>query len=694
MNIDPVILEILSNKVTSITEEAGFTIRRIGHTLFVKEVSDFGTALADLNGKFFAYPKAIGVTSFIDLDCGPTIRAVPDLAPGDVIITNHSYASDGLATHTPDVHLVVPYFHEGELVCFGWSFLHISDMGGKVPGSVSPSSTDVFQEGVLIPPMKLCIGGEFNPDVIAILNSNSRTPEANLGDIKAMLAAHTVAQRRVEEIIEQHGVEVFKQCQAELIEYSRLRAREVLRRIPDGEYQFWDYLDDDLLSNIPLRLCVNMIVRDGFVTLDFSGTDPQTLAAYNVVTKGRRHPWLTLRIIGLVCTYDKDIPFNAGMFDNVDVKVPLGSVINPEFPAAVGVRHATAVRVSDVVHGALYRAAGSVVPACAAGIVIPIVFAEPGTTGGQRNVLVVELMIGGMGGRHGLDGVDGRGSSLSSMSNNPIEMVEGSAAIAIRNFSMRTDSAGAGQWRGGSGLALTFEALRDGCSVLGRGMERFRFRPWGVAGGEPGQRARTILNLGRADERELGKIDMVTLNRGETFTVLTPGGGGFGDPFQRDVAAVESDVMIGLVSREAARSSYGVVFSGDEVDHAATEQLRGERPPADAQAFGFDPQRLAWESLFSQSVMQQVNQALFELPLHDRSERRRQFFQYVVPGLEERGRDLDELIGDPEACRARLSSALASLQENAAQQDLVNQPVLEGAPSGKEDRHNWKETMQ
>ncbi|MEM8663537.1 MAG: hydantoinase B/oxoprolinase family protein, partial [Pseudomonadota bacterium] len=162
--LDPVLLEILGNKTRAVTEEMGHALQRTGRTLYVKETADFGTALCDLNGQFFAYPRAIGVSGFIDLDCGPTIRAAGDLAPGDVIITNHPYASEGLATHAPDAHLLKPYFHEGEIVCFGWTFVHLSDMGGRVPSSISPTNAELYQEGLFIPPLKLLRGGEWNQD--------------------------------------------------------------------------------------------------------------------------------------------------------------------------------------------------------------------------------------------------------------------------------------------------------------------------------------------------------------------------------------------------------------------------------------------------------------------------------------------------------------------------------------------------
>lgn len=662
MKLDPVLIEILTNKATSIAEEAGYTIRRIGHTLMVKEIADFCCALATDEGRFFAFPRKIGATGGVVADASVVIQSVPDLKEGDVVVTNHPYASGGLCTHTPDVQLLVPYFYKGERVCYGWSFLHISDVGGRVPGSVSPTSTELFQEGLLLPPVKLMTGGEFNPDILAIMSANSRTPEENLGDIKAMIAAHRVAQRRVVEVIEEHGLETFRQAQIDLIEYARLKSREALRLIPDGTYDFWDYLDDDLTSRIPLKVRLKMTANDGLVHLDYSGTDPQTLAAYNIVTRGQRHQWLTQRMISFISTMAPDIPFNAGLMENVTVTAPKGTVLNPEFPAATGVRHATAMRVNDVIHGALALAAPELVPGCMSGVIVPVTIAEPASATGKRNVMVLELMIGGTGGRPGLDGVDGRGSLMSSMSNNPIEVVEASASVVIRDFRLRPDSGGAGQWRGGSGLSLTFEVLRDGCQILGRGMERFLFRPWGAAGGKPGASARTVMNIGTDRERELGKIDVVTLNRGDTFTVMTPGGGGYGDPFARDAEIVASDAEVGIITRDAALNVYGVALTETgAVDLAKTQELRS-RPRPEATPIGFDPVRLAWDSVFSDEGVTRLNEMLVAEPAHSRNELRRRFYDAVIPGIATNGIDLASFDDNAETYRLRFADELERLE--------------------------------
>lgn len=660
MRTDPVLLEILGNKVTAAAEEMAYTLQRTGRTLYVKETADFGTALANLQGKFFAYPRAVGVSGFIDLDCGPSIAKAGALDPDDVIVTNHPYESEGLATHLPDVHVIQPYFHDGRIVCYGWAFIHASDVGGRVPSSISPSNDELFQEGLLIPPLKLVRRGELNPDLVAMIRANCRTPDANMGDIKAMLAALTVGKRRVADMIAQHGLDGFMAAQEDIIAYTAARAREVLRRLPDGNYSFWDYLDDDLATGIPVRIRAALRVRDGEIEIDYAGTDPQVMASYNVPTHGKRHPWLTLRLAAFICTHDKTIAHNEGLFRHARVSAPRGSILNPEFPAAVGVRHATAIRVNDTLNGVLGHAAPELMPAASGGVVIPVVLAEHDAATGQRNVIVIEPMVGGMGARKGADGVDGRDSGISNLANNPLETVEADAAVRVLDYSLRQDSGGPGQWRGGVGLSLTFEVLKDGAAVLGRGMERMRFQPWGAHGGRPGGFARTVLNLGKAGERELGKIDMVMLDAGDTMTVLTPGGGGYGDPHLRDPALVARDVARGFISAEAAGRDYGVALDGGRVDDAATLRLRGNRPAQAQRPIDGGAARAAWETVFTDARMTDFASRLLKLPRIARGERRKRVMAEVAPALGRTG-DIAPVITDARDQGERFDRAITDL---------------------------------
>ncbi len=668
MKTDPVLLEILSNKVTAATEEMGITLQRTGRTLYVKETADFGTALANLKGKFFAFPVGIGVAGFVDLDCAQTIATAGPLAPGDVIITNHPYASGGLATHTPDIQLVRPYFHGERIVAYGWSFIHSADIGGKVPSSVSPTNTELYQEGLLIPPMKIVKRGEMNADFLTLYGANCRTPDLNVGDIKAMLAALEVGQRRVSELVEQYGLDAFLVIQEDLIEYAELKAREALRQIPDGTYEFWDYLDDDMFSPVPVRIRVAMTVTDGRVHLDFSGSDPETLGPFNIVTLGRSHPWLTLRLLAYVYTRDPTCPVNSGVFRNVTVNVPQGTLLNPEFPSPAGVRAAPGVRCNDVLNGALAQALPDFMPGTPGGNIVPIVLVEPDDGGGKRRVTVIQFMVGATGGRRGSDGVDGRDPSFTNMANNPIETIEAEASAIVWEYGIRPDSGGAGEWRGGCGQTISFEVLRDGCALLGRGLERLRFQPWGLAGGCPGSPARIVLNLGKPNERKLGKIDVVPVNKGDVVTAMMPGAGGYGDPFRRDPALVLRDVKRGLVNRAAAERDYGIVIRDGHVDEPATAERRSDRVGSNAERmFGFGAERDAWEAVFDDARMNRMADRLLRMPKAARQLARQRVFAAVEPLLASNGGNacppFADVLSDPAVSRKRLDAVLGELPE-------------------------------
>ena len=455
MKLDPVTIEIFFHKFTAITEEMAITLQRSARTTYVKEAGDFGTALATPEGRFFAYPNFLGVSGFLDSNVGPMISKIDRLQPGDVIITNHPYESEGLATHMPDLHLVRPIFHNERIVAYAWDFIHSADIGGGVPSSISPKFTDLFQEGLQIVPMKIVKAGVLNEDFLNFYRANCRTPDVNLGDINAMLAALRVAEKRVLGLIEQHGVSTLLQAQKDLVEYAGLKALNVQKTIPNGTYEFWDYLDDDYNSNIPVRVRCKMVVKDGFVHLDFTGSDPQVDAAYNIPTGGKRHPWLTLKLMHFIFSNDRSIPLNHGVFNNITVEAPFGTIVNPEPPAAVGIRSATAIRLNEALVGAMTQAQMGLMPAPSGGIMIPSVLVEQDSKTGARQVMVLQSLVGGTGARQGADGVDGRDSSLANQRNTPIEKTEEEAAAKITEYALRKDSGGPGEWRGGTGVVFS-----------------------------------------------------------------------------------------------------------------------------------------------------------------------------------------------------------------------------------------------
>jgi N-methylhydantoinase B len=650
-DIDPVTLEILGHQFRATAEEMGIALSRTARTTYVREAADFGTALATPAGKFFGYPAALGVSGFLDLDAGPALRAAGPFEEGDVVITNHPYESGGLSSHMPDLQLLRPYFHEGRIVAVGWAFVHTADIGGMVPSSIAPDLTELFQEGLILPPLKLVKAGQMNADVVTLYKANCRMPEANLGDIQAMLTALETGARRVADLIATHGVALFETAQTALADYAQAKAREVLRRIPDGTYSFWDYMDDDYVSRIPIRVRCEITVRDGEVHLDFSGTDPQVPAAYNVPTGGGRHVWLTLRLMQFVASYDHSIPLNHGIFEGITVSVPKGNLLNPVFPAPVGIRSAPAIRVGDVLTGCLACAAPELIPAPSGGTVVPTVLAEYDAALGTRRVQVMQSLVGGTGARMGADGVDGRDSSLANCFNTPTEASEAEVGAVVTHYGLRPGSGGAGKWRGGTGLIFTMRIDKPGSAVLGRGLERYIFRPYGLMGGRPGAPARVVLNLGRPDERDLGKISMVEPAPGDTVTLMSAGGGGYGDPFERPVEAVLRDVSAGFVSAEAARSEYGVVLEAGRLDAEATKGLRAAPRPAPP-VYDLGPERTAWDRVFTDDRMTRLVAALLSHPPALATRMRQDLYAELLPDLGTVA--LDTLLSDATGLGARL----------------------------------------
>ena len=527
--MDSVSLEILYRRFAAVADEMTSNLKRASRSVYVKEAGDFGTALIDRDGHVFAFPDSTSVSA-IERHCGPSIRMAAPLEEGDVILTNDPYRSEGLATHLPDLHLIKPYFHQGRIVAYGWCFIHFMDLGGRVPSSISPSSNEIFQEGLIIPPMKIVKRNAMNHDLVAIFSTNCRTPFQNVADIKAMLGALETGRQRVADIIVSHGIATFLEAQAAVQDYAAAKTRQVLRRIPDGIYEFWDFMDDDHKSRVPLRFRVKLTARDGEVEIDVSGTDPQVDSAYNIPTISWRHPWLVMRLIRFILTHDQTIPLNNGIYRHITAVNPPGTAANAEFPDAVGIRQASASRLNDALNGTLLKAAPDLMSALTSGVIVPVVLVEPAAAGGNRNVTVIEPLFGGMGAYKGHDGVDCRDNSPANLSNHPIETIESDIGVVVREYDVRPDSGGAGRWRGGCGQVLSFEVLKDGGVVLGRGMERMRFPAWGYGGSKPAARLRAILNRGRPDEQELAKIDELHVMAGDVVTFMSPGSSGYGEP--------------------------------------------------------------------------------------------------------------------------------------------------------------------
>ncbi len=601
---DKVLLEVLRNRFQAIVDEMGYVVLRTGHTVFVKETGDFGVALASRQGEVFATPYRVGVHLMVGLPLKDAIGYVEErlggFHEGDVFLSNDPVTTGGMATHLPDIYIWKPIFDQGELVCFAWSFIHFSDVGGRVPGSIAPSNSETFQEGVVYPPVHLMTRGELNQEVLSILLANCRIPELNWGDIKAQLAGLNTAERRIHDLIARYGSEPVRHGIDDVLDYAEAQARRVISDMPDGTYRFTDYLETDhVLKGRLQRIQVTVTIDGSDMTLDFTGTDPQIQAAFNMATGGKHGHWMiSFGLVSLLRTMAPDLILNSGAVRPFRLVLPIGSLVNAEPRAAYGVRAALMFRVFDVCLGALGQALPDKINAAGSNQGSILLVSVPDTETGGTKVSVVQPLVGGSGGRPMKDGIDGVDVAFGFLRNVPTESIEQEVPVLVSRYKLRENSAGPGYYRGGVGVELEFKVFPPNSVVTARGMERYVFRPWGRLGGRAGTTGFTTLNAGAPGETNVGKIDVLYLEPGDRIFIGTQGGGGYGDALTRPAERVLNDVLDELVSVDSARDDYGVVIEAGCVDEAATAQLRerlrterGDRLPE----FDFGAEREAYE---------------------------------------------------------------------------------------------------
>lgn len=622
LRTEPIELEIFAKQFAAIAEQMAITVAKTSHTTFVRETQDFGAAMATIDGAFFAYPRTLGASTLLGLPFADCINAIERYEDGDFILTNDPFLSKAGCTHVPDITAWSPVFVEGELLCFTWGFIHSSDMGGAVPGSIAPSLTDTFQEGIRLPPIKLYRNGLLNDDVRAILRNNVRIPDQLWGDIQALRAGHHIAMRKMQALATRHGVAKLRTVMEDLLTYSELKANEVFKSLPAGTYEFSDYLEDDTVSDVPIRIRLAMTVSaEGRIHLDYTGTDPQVDSSYNVPTAGKVHPWVIAGLMYFIVSQDPDIPTNAGFFRAITVTLPKGSLVHPIFPAAIGLRSLSGVRILEVLMGVLGQAAPAKTPAAGSGVSTIVLLSVPDYERSGRRIHVINPCVGGSGGRPMGDGFDGVDFTLGFMRNTPAEILEAETFIVVREFAFVPDSGGPGQYRGGLGIALEFQVFAPDATVVARGMDRTRFHPWGVHGGHPGARMRpALVNAGTDREQSIRKINFLKLNPGDRVRLVTSGGGGYGNPLMRDVERVRTDVELGFVSRSAARDIYGVMFDANgAIDGDKTAAEREKRLTGQASApipsFNFGNERDEYESAWTADARAAFHEILGRLPI-------------------------------------------------------------------------------
>lgn len=609
-------LQVLANHARAAAENMAYTLQRTAHSAFVKETQDFTVMIMDRAGDTFAVPMSLGATWYPGLTYGRAIDMVEGYRPGDVAFTNDPY-SGHVATHAPDTHLWKPVFHEDEIVAWTGGHIHNTDMGGAVPASLSRSLTEIHQEGVRFPPMKLVNEGVFDAQILRIMETNVRKPGLNIGDIKALVGALNTGERKVHGMLARFGRHGFVSGVAALKDQAEAQAREILRAIPDGDYSFADYADEDSDFANPCRLNMTLRIRGDSAELDFTGSDPQLGSSLNVPSGGDpRHTILMVGVYYVLYTLNPRLLLNTGLTRPFTCIAPEGSVLNPVAPAAVGMRSLTCARLRSVIFGAFSQAVPDRMPAAPAGnnCIVNVMTHDERT--GQKIIAAVNPVVGGGGGMPDRDGTNGSGADAAYLRNTPIEITETEVPIEFVKYGLARDTGGAGRWRGGLATEMAFRVFTPDTRITARNRDRSRFRPWGVLGGRAAGLAEMVVNPDAPEARRMGSADTAILQPGDVLSLRSAGGGGRGDPMEREAWRVALDVRRGHVSDEAARSEYGVVLLDDgEVDEAATAALRSASG-AHENHFHFGPEREAYEAQWTAPAYARLTDILTALPVH------------------------------------------------------------------------------
>jgi N-methylhydantoinase B len=571
---DPVALEVIRGAIRAAQAEMEALIERTAMSAFIREKKDFYTALFDAEGVMCV---GSNVPVFGDV-CGPVFSEFPadSMKPGDIYWYNDCYGSKGAVSHSNDQVLLAPVFHEGRRVALVMSWAHFADIGGLRPGSISPDATEIFHEGIIVPPTKMVEEGRTNDAALRIFFRNSRWPLACQADLRALMAAVNLGATRMQEIAARFGADVLADALKQLLDRTERTIRDGLAAtFPVGTHAFTDRIDGDGKGSGPLalRFSLTRTANNRFV-FDATATDDQSPGPVNyIMNKDVPGMALGLFLLG----GDPHQVTNAGGPRAIDeVKLREGSLVQPRWPAALGMRGLTMMRMLATLNG-MVAAAGGDAPAAHAAYVIMLL---RGTVGGKPFLMSDGIGVG-YGGRPYADGTDA--VYFVAQENYPVEFLEAEYPARLDRYAIHRDSGGPGRHRGGCGIVRQYEILADE-AILAVRIDGVVCPPWGVAGGQSGRPGRAVVNPGAPEERVLPPLsDGNRLVRGDILVIETGGGGGHGHPYDRPAEEVLADVEGGFVSAEAAARDYGVVIRDGVLDISATESLRRDRP--DAKAF-------------------------------------------------------------------------------------------------------------
>jgi N-methylhydantoinase B len=564
IEVDTVTVDIIENALRNAREEMDAVLFRTAMSPGIREQGDCFPMIANKDGKMVVGQFGSFIHGFTEAYDG-------ELEEGDVILTNDPYLCNAAVSHLPDWIVLVPIFREGRHMAWSAMFGHMSDNGGMVPGSIPIRAETIFQEGILIPPTKLYKKGELQSDVLELILHNVRTPQWNRFDLNALVAACNTAARRCVEMAERFGDDIFYSTMEIMLERNNMAMQAIIQMlVPEEPRTFEDFVCDDGVGMGPYKIKCTMWREGSKAIFDFEGTDPQAQSSINFyLNEDMFKMFFGSFTINLV---DPQILFNDGFYDLVEVRIPQGTLLKPNYPAALSGRTHALGRIFDVMGGLLGQGAPEALNAAGFSDSPHLFYAGYDDKGEYFQLF--QIGFGGIPGRPVGDGPDGH-SLWPGFTNVPNEFIEAYFPLRIEQYETIADSGGAGLHRGGNGLTVAYRFLADG--QISVHDERWLTYPWGVNGGEPGMRSTKRLVRSDGTEQWLGaKSEGIRVKKGDLLYFNTWGGGGWGDPYERDAQLVADDVARTLVSREGAKR-YGVVIADDgSVDTAATEALRAE----------------------------------------------------------------------------------------------------------------------
>jgi N-methylhydantoinase B len=549
--MDAITIQILRNKIASLVDEMHYHFYRSGYSTIIRESRDFSCVIVDRTGRlivappmFFHAPVYRHLVGRILEVHGPN----GGIRDGDVFVSNHPY--EGGLPHVSDMAFVAPVFADGAIVGFAGSIAHKADVGGTVAGSTSANATELYHEGLLIPPIKIVEAGRSLVDVERLILANSRQPALVRGDMQAQIAVTRMGAARVKEFCARFGTGVVTEAFAAILQGAAQELRGAIARLKPGEAYAEGLLDSDGVTvEEPIKLAVKIIIADGTATFDFSGSDPQARGPVNL------RPSMVEACVfyALIGCLGPKLAFNDGMRDAVRLVFAPRTITNAEAPAPVSNYQMVNLKLVDVILEALatfHPERATAHAGSSSALSISYAKARPG-----QSTMQYEIMGSAYGGGMGHDGASATATHLSNLHITPIEILESEYPCRVTRFDLVPDSGGAGQWRGGLSLRRDYELLADATVI--RRFDKTRFPPQGVAGGRAGGRSRFVVRLGTSDEQDTRASGRYEMKAGERFSLQSAAGGGFGDPHRRDRAAVECDVAEGYVTAEAADKDYG-----------------------------------------------------------------------------------------------------------------------------------------